>query len=85
MIITWDNISEVNRRIKERDLAYKVHLSDACGGQSMWIESMNKDNRFDNLDDLNDLIRDYFTEIHADVVFSWDKKSFWSKDRSLIF
>ena len=35
MIITWDNISEVNRRIKERDLAYKVHLSDACGGQSM--------------------------------------------------
>ena len=57
MIITWDNISEVNRRIKERDLAYKVHLSDACGGQSMWIESMDKANHFDNLDDLNDLIK----------------------------
>lgn len=85
MIITWDNISEVNRRIKERDLAYKVHLSDSCGGQSMWIESMDKANHFDNLDDLNDLIKNYFSEIHADVEFSWDKKSFWSKDRSLIF
>ena len=85
MIITWDNISEVNRRIKERDLAYKVHLSDACGGQSMWIESMDKANHFDKLDDLNDLIKNYFSESHADVEFSWDKKSFWSKDRSLIF
>jgi hypothetical protein len=85
MIITWDNISEVNRRIKEQDLAYKVHLSDACGGQSMWIESMDKANHFDNLDDLNDLIKAYFSEIHAEVEFSWDKKSFWSKDRSLIF
>jgi hypothetical protein len=85
MIITWDNISEVNRRIKERDLAYKVHLSDGCGGQSMWIESVDKTNHFDNLDDLNDLIKAYFSEIHAEVEFSWDKKSFWSKDRSLIF
>lgn len=85
MIITWDNISEVNRRIKERDLAYKVHLSDACGGQSMWIESIDKANRFDNLDGLNELIRSYFLEIHADIEFSWDKKSFWSKDRSQIF
>jgi len=85
MIITWDNISEMNRRIKEQDLAYKVHLSDACGGQSMWIESMDKANHFDNLDDLNDLIKAYFSEIHAEVEFSWDKKSFWSKDRSLIF
>lgn len=84
MIITWNNISEVNRRIQERDLAYKVHLSDACGGQSMWIESMDKANHFDNLDDLNDLIKGYFSEIHADVQFSWDKKSFWSKDRSMI-
>lgn len=85
MIISWDNISEVNRRIKAQDLAYKVHLSDACGGQSMWIESMDKANRFDNLDELNDLIKAYFSEIHADVEFSWDKKSFWSKDRSLRF
>lgn len=85
MIITWDNISEINRRIEEHDLAYKVHLSEACGGQSMWIESMHKDNRFDNLDDLSGLIQDYFSEIHADVAFSWDKKSFWSKDRSMIF
>jgi hypothetical protein len=51
----------------------------------MWIESMDKDNRFDNLDVLNGLIQNYFTEIHADVEFSWDKKSFWSKDRSLVF
>lgn len=85
MIITWDNISEVNRRIQENDLAYKVHLSDACGGQSMWIESMVKNNNFDDLDELNKLINDYFTEIRAEVEFSWDKKSFWTKDRTLFY
>ncbi len=85
MIITWDNISEVNRRIKEQELTYKIHLSDACGGQSMWIESTDKENHFDNLDVLNELIRNYFTEINAEIEFSWDKKSFWSKDRSQIF
>lgn len=85
MIITWDNISEINRRIQENELAYKVHLSDACGGQSMWIESIEKNNSFEELDDLNKLINDYFLEIRAEVEFSWDKKSFWTKDRSLVF
>ncbi|MBC3796991.1 RDAC family protein [Acetobacterium tundrae] len=82
MVITWNEIIELNNRVKENKLDYKVHLSDACGGQSMWIESLKPDNSFEDLDDLNKLIDDYFTEIKAEIVYSWDKKSFWMKDRS---
>ncbi|MBC3804212.1 hypothetical protein GH808_07155 [Acetobacterium fimetarium] len=82
MVITWNEIIELNDRVRENNLDYKIHLSDACGGQSMWIESLKADNSFEDLDVLNKLIEDYFTEIKAEIVYSWDKKSFWMKDRS---
>ncbi|MBC3898757.1 hypothetical protein GH811_03905 [Acetobacterium malicum] len=82
MIITWNEIGELNKKVKELHLDYKVHLSDSCSGQSMWIESLKPDNNFDDLDNLNKLIEDYFTEIKAEIIYSWDKKSFWMKDRS---
>jgi hypothetical protein len=74
---------DLNDRVRENKLDYKIHLSDACGGQSMWIESLKPDNSFADLDVLNRLIDEYFAEIKADIVYSWDKKSFWMKDRSL--
>lgn len=86
MIITWNEIIEVNRRIKEKGLKYKVHLSDSCGGQSMWIEPLEEvKNLGKELEELHVLIVDYFKEVKADIEFSWDKKSFWTKDRGLIF
>jgi len=85
MIITWDDISELNKRLKENNFDYKVHLSDACGGQSMWIESLGGESNPQKIELLHVLIDDYFKALKAEVEFSWDKKSFWMKDRSLKF
>lgn len=85
MIITWNDISELNKKLKENKFKYIVHLSDVCGGQSMWIESLGAENNAQEIELLNILIKNYFKAIKAEVEFSWDKKSFWTKDRSLIF
>ncbi|KNZ41921.1 RDAC family protein [Acetobacterium bakii] len=85
MIITWDDIIELNKKLKENNFDYKVHLSDACGGQSMWIESLGGETNPEKIELLHVLIDDYFKAMKAEVEFSWDKKSFWMKDRSLKF
>ncbi|WP_411327667.1 hypothetical protein [Eubacterium callanderi] len=41
MIVTFREIGALNQLLQEKHLDYKIHLSDACGSQSMWIESLN--------------------------------------------
>ena len=36
--ITFNEIIEVNGLLEEKGLNFKVHLRDACGKQSCWIE-----------------------------------------------
>ncbi|MBK5244496.1 MAG: hypothetical protein JJE18_05655 [Eubacteriaceae bacterium] len=85
MILTWNDIIDLNKKVKENNFDYKVHLSDACGGQSMWIEALSGKSKPEEIESLSLLIQDYFTGINAEVVFSWDKKSFWTKDRAQTF
>lgn len=37
-ILTFSDIIELNKVIQESGMAYKIHMSDACGGQSFRIE-----------------------------------------------
>ncbi|WKY48246.1 hypothetical protein Q5O24_02620 [Eubacteriaceae bacterium ES3] len=80
MILAWDDIKELNDRIEERHLDCKVHLSDACSGQSMWLEDLSGSG-FKKMDEIHQLIKDFFTEKKVEIDFSWDKKSFWTKER----
>ena len=38
--ITFNEIIEVNGLLEEKGLNFKVHLRDACGKQSCWIEPL---------------------------------------------
>ncbi|MDI3536078.1 MAG: hypothetical protein PWP16_969 [Eubacteriaceae bacterium] len=80
MILAWDDIKELNDRIEAKDLACKVHLSDACSGQSMWLEDLT-DSGFKDLEAIHQLIKAFFAEKKVEIDFSWDKKCFWTKDR----
>lgn len=81
MDVTFENLLEMNRRATEKGLAYKIHLSDACGGQTLWIESLQENDAYDNLDDLVQIIKDFFAEHRAEVEFGKDQKTFWSSAR----
>ena len=38
--ITFNEMIEVNGLLEEKGLNFKVHLRDACGKQSCWIEPL---------------------------------------------
>lgn len=77
MIVTWDNIKELNEETEK--LGYKIHLSDACSGQCMWIEDL-KHEEFSGNEKLRAVIRDYFKQEKSEIVFCKDGKSFWTKN-----
>lgn len=85
MIITFREIKGINQLLDKVNLNYKIHLSDACGSQSMWIESLNGAPEPQTNPELYLVIDAFFKELGIDLTYTWDKKSFWSTDRSLIF
>lgn len=72
-------MSELNDQIKKANLEYKVHLSDACSGQCMWLEDLKNDEFIEN-EKLEEVVKNYFKKENSEIVFSEDKKSFWTKN-----
>ena len=40
-IISINKIVELNKLLLENGMKIKIHISDACGKQSMWIEPLD--------------------------------------------
>ncbi|MDO4288098.1 MAG: hypothetical protein Q4C55_02815 [Eubacterium sp.] len=85
MIVTFNHIIELNKKIQAEDLHYKVHMSDACGSQNMWIEDLDQAYSVKRDPRLYEIIDAHFKALGGEVVYSWDKRSFNMKDRSLTF
>ena len=85
MIVTFREIGALNQLLQEKHLDYKIHLSDACGSQSMWIESLNNAGDPKANTALYEVIDAFFEKMGTELEYTWDKKSFWFKDRSLVF
>ena len=70
-------IIELNNLLKERGLEYKIHLSDACGSQSMWIESLDPDASVGMDRELHKVITSFFEVQRIPLEYSADRNSFW--------
>ena len=78
-IVTIGMIVELNNRLKERELPYKIHLSDACGAQSMRVEPLSGGEFADVSDELVSEINTYFAGQRMIIQFSPDRHAFWVK------
>lgn len=78
MQVTFNTIVELNHLLKENDLDFKIHLSDACGGTSMWIESLLPEVVFKSNTRLYAVINQYFAEHNMQLQYSEDRASFWT-------
>lgn len=67
-IATYNEIIDLNHSLEDKGLLFKLHLHDACGSQSFTIESTG-DNRKDQLEAMELLIREYFQEKKVFVKF----------------
>lgn len=76
-VISFNEIIELNHVLEENKLAFRIHLRDACGRQSMWIEPLGNcacDNRYE---ELYQVLNQYFLDNRYQVEYSEDKLNLW--------
>lgn len=42
IIVTFNEVIELNHRLEEKGLSFKLHLRDACGSQSFTMEPLSE-------------------------------------------
>jgi len=78
-IVTFDQMIELNEMIKNLDLKFKIHLRDACGGQSFWIEPLGSDISVEENEKLYMILDSYFMKNKMKIEYADDKINFTVK------
>lgn len=76
-IVSITMIIEINTLLQEKGLPYKIHLSDACGRQSMWIETLSGGSSSEQSAEFYKTIEDYFSKHRMRMEYSPDRHAFW--------
>lgn len=77
-IVSITMIIELNKILQEKELSYKIHLSDACGKQSMWIEALSGDVLEEPSAELYRAVEEYFSKRRIRLEYSPDKHTLWA-------
>ena len=83
-IVSFNQIIELNHLLQKKELQCKVHIRDACGAQSFYIEKLgdndrteiNEDTNEDIDEDIYNTIDAYFQSSKMIVVYRNDKHNF---------
>ena len=76
-IISFNEVIDLNHRLEEKGLHFKIHLRDACGRQSMWIEPLGNLACEGNYENLYTELNQYFEENRYKIEYSEDKMNVW--------
>ncbi len=77
-IISITTLLNLNQELNELSLPFKIHLRDACGKQSFWIEAMEDSIHNSQYDSLYTTLEQFFHKERITLQYSDDKMSFWS-------
>ena len=76
-IVSIAEILECNQMIKEKGLAFRIHLRDACSKQSCSIESLDSNNGDQEYKDLYKILDEYFSRFRFQLEYGEDRRNFW--------
>ncbi len=69
IIITYNDVHEINQKLKEKELKFKLHLHDVCGSQSFTIELIGSNMNKNHNEEMKKVIQGYFEAKHVKVEF----------------
>ena len=75
-IVSFNQVIELNHLLEKKDLQFKVHIRDACGGQSFYIEQIGNSGSVEIKEDIYDTIDNYFKNNKMTVVYHENKHKF---------
>ena len=76
-VIGLQEAIECNHKLKESGLYYKIHIRDACGKQSLWIEPLSMCYCDDQTEEMYECIESYFKSKGYELAYSADRLNFW--------
>lgn len=76
-IISIQEIIECNRLLQENNLLFKIHLRDACGKQSCYIEPLDDSIEKESYEQMYQLLDSFFLKHRITLVYAQDKLNFW--------
>lgn len=76
IIITYNDIYEINQKLVEKKLEFKLHLHDMCGSQRFTIEPLSDNLNNNSYNEMKNTISEYFQEKHLIVEFLEDNLEF---------
>nr|WP_314460248.1 hypothetical protein [uncultured Clostridium sp.] len=76
-IISINEILECNQLLKDSGLEFKIHLRDACGKQSCFVESLSDSNGSEQYQALYETLEAYFEKLRFRLEYNADKTDFW--------
>lgn len=68
-IIIYNDIIEINQILTEHGLSFKLHMRDACGSQSFWVEPMSNCSTEGRYEEMQKTIKDYFARKNIEIQF----------------
>lgn len=78
-IVSINQIIELNELLKKKNLSFKIHIRDACGGQSFYIEPFEDLDTKSINEDLYETLEQYFSKQRMTLVYADDKINFTIK------
>lgn len=69
MIVTYNEVIEINHLLEEDNLRFKLHLHDACGSQSFTVEVLSSCACEGRYDEMKQKITQYFMNKGVSVRF----------------
>jgi len=75
--ISYNDIIEMNGIFQTKGLNFKIHLRDACGKQSCWIEPLGNCACEGHYDEMYTVLEEYFAKKGFTLMYAEDKLNFW--------
>lgn len=74
--VSFNDVIELNGKLQDRGLNFKVHLRDTCGRQSFWIEPLGNCACEGHYDEMYEELENYFSEKGFHVQYDEEKMNF---------
>jgi hypothetical protein len=76
IIVIYNDIIEINHVLEERGLYFKLHMRDACGSQSFWVEPLSDYSCEGRYEEMQSVITEYFAGKNISIRFLENKLDF---------
>lgn len=74
--VSFNDVIELNRILKDKGLNFRIHLRDTCGRQSFWIEALGNCACEGRYDEMYQVVEEYLEGKGFSVQYDDQKMNF---------